>query len=122
MNGIGVLTFFLFLFFTTRGMQDCFRAHPDVYGSELEDDEPPQQPEEVGNPTAPSSGEVATAAQIEAASHPDEKRSRAKEVKSQVSSAAARDGEQAESDELIPKAWHDTDQKNADTKAPKTAK
>lgn len=22
-----------------RGMQDCFRAHPDMYGSELEDDE-----------------------------------------------------------------------------------
>lgn len=23
-----------------RGMQDCFRQHPDVYGAELEDDEP----------------------------------------------------------------------------------
>lgn len=22
-----------------RGMQDCFRQHPDVYGAELEDDE-----------------------------------------------------------------------------------
>lgn len=22
-----------------RGMQDCFRAHPEMYGSELEDDE-----------------------------------------------------------------------------------
>lgn len=22
-----------------KGMQDCFRAHPDVYGAELEDEE-----------------------------------------------------------------------------------
>lgn len=25
-----------------KGMQDCFRAHPDVYGSELEDDQDPE--------------------------------------------------------------------------------
>lgn len=24
---------------TNRGMQDCFRQHPEMYGSELEDDE-----------------------------------------------------------------------------------
>ena len=105
-----------------RGMQDCFRAHPDVYGSELEDDEQQQPQHEAENPTAPSSGEVATASQLDASSHPNEKRSRAKEVKAQVSSAAAREGEQPESDELIPKAWHDTNQKNGDTKAQKTEK
>lgn len=39
------------LMILSRGMQDCFRQHPDVYGAELEDDEeapgapaPEQQP------------------------------------------------------------------------------
>ncbi|PHH77602.1 hypothetical protein CDD80_429 [Ophiocordyceps camponoti-rufipedis] len=27
-------------------MQDCFRKHPDIYGAELEDDEPPEEAEE----------------------------------------------------------------------------
>jgi intermembrane space import and assembly protein 40 len=29
-----------------RGMQDCFRKHPDIYGSELEEDEVDDQLEE----------------------------------------------------------------------------
>ena len=97
-------------------MQDCFRAHPDVYGAELEDDEPSDNQ----NPTAPSNDEVATAAQLDASSppssapssHPDDKHARAKEVKSEVAAASAQQGEQAESDELIPKAWHDQENKS----------
>lgn len=101
-------------------MQDCFRAHPDVYGSELEDDDTAQQQQE--DPQTPSSGEVATASQIDAASHPNDKRARAKQAKTDVATATAREGERAESDELIPKAWHDTDQKNVETKAQKSEK
>lgn len=99
-------------------MQDCFRAHPDVYGSELEDDEASSNE----NSAPPSTEEVSAAVQADAASHPDEKHARAKEVKSQVATAAAKEGEQAESDELIPKAWHDTDSKDAETKAQKSEK
>ncbi|RJE17972.1 hypothetical protein PHISCL_09687, partial [Aspergillus sclerotialis] len=93
-----------------KGMQDCFRQHPDVYGPELEDDE-----------DAPADGarsdEAVPAAQIDAASHPEEKRSQAKEVKSQMKASADSDDEQPESDALLPKAWHDTEDKNVDTKA-----
>ena len=93
---------------SNRGMQDCFRAHPDVYGAELEDDEPAE------NPSAPSNDEVAAAAQVDASSssHPDDKHTRAKEVKSEVASASEQQGEQqAEGDQLIPKAWHDQENK-----------
>lgn len=33
-------------------MQDCFRQHPDVYGAELEDDEP------EGDAPAPAAADV----------------------------------------------------------------
>lgn len=29
-----------------KGMQDCFRLHPDVYGDEIDDDEEPVKTEE----------------------------------------------------------------------------
>lgn len=98
-------------------MQDCFRAHPDVYGAELEDDDAPPE-----NPAVPSNEEVSAAIEADAASHPDEKHARAKEVKNQVASAAAKEDEQAESEELIPKAWHDTENKNTESKAQKSEK
>lgn len=108
-------------------MQDCFRQYPEIYGSELEDDDAPEQQQQQQQLQGehPSTGEVATAAQIDAASHPNEKHSRAKQAKADVSSATAREGEQAESDELIPKAWHDTNQKSqneGETKAQKSEK
>lgn len=31
----------------TRGMQDCFRDHPDIYGAELEDDDQDVQEEDA---------------------------------------------------------------------------
>ncbi|KAJ5105064.1 hypothetical protein NUU61_002411 [Penicillium alfredii] len=67
-----------------KGMQDCFRQHPDVYGAELEDDEPEGAPA--------SSEQPATAAETDASSHPQEK--------------------QSESDSLVPEAWHDTEENN----------
>lgn len=105
-------------------MQDCFRQYPEVYGSELEDDEAPeQQQQQQLTGEVPTTGEVATAAQIDAASQPEEKRERAKQAKADMTSATVRDGETAESDELIPKAWHDTNQKNeGETKAQKSEK
>lgn len=93
-----------------RGMQDCFRLHPDVYGSELDDDD-----EDEGAPVpAEASESPPAAADIDAASNPDEKRSRAKEVKTQMRASADSQGEQPESDELLPKAWHDTEEQNRD--------
>jgi intermembrane space import and assembly protein 40 len=48
-----------------KGMQDCFRAHPDVYGAELEDDEEPLEgdlPEGQGAPAIARDGEPLEAA------------------------------------------------------------
>ena len=45
----------LIAFLLLRGMQDCFRAHPDIYGGELDDEEedmPDTLPEDA--PSDPS--------------------------------------------------------------------
>ncbi|PLB46049.1 hypothetical protein P170DRAFT_478973 [Aspergillus steynii IBT 23096] len=98
-----------------KAMQDCFRQHPDVYGAEIDDDEeapaaPPVSAEDAPAAVAPQS--TASAAEIEASSHPDEKRARAKETVAETKTVAAGQPELAESDELLPKAWHDTEAKN----------
>lgn len=116
-------------------MQDCFRQYPEVYGAELEDDDEDdesqtqkQSPgEELGSvaaegkdtatPTQSVSSTPAgdTAAHKVAAQKPgtptltpeeiQQKRQRAKSAAEQVKS------EQpilSETDEAVPKAWHDT--------------
>ncbi|KAJ5833237.1 hypothetical protein N7474_001548 [Penicillium riverlandense] len=89
-----------------KGMQDCFRQHPDVYGAELEDDE-----EIEGAAPAPSPDTAAPAVEGEATADSEEKRARAKEVHTQMKTEAAEKGEQTDS-ELLPKAVHDTEEKN----------
>lgn len=92
-------------------MQDCFRQYPEVYGAELEDDDEPQD-------AAPAATEVPpTAAELDASSHPDEKRTRAQDVHQQMKADTARIGDNPEGDSLIPKAAHDTEEKNQTTKA-----
>jgi intermembrane space import and assembly protein 40 len=92
-------------------MQDCFRRYPEVYGAELEDDDEPQT-------DAPAPSEAPpTAAEIDASSHPDEKRARAKDVNEQMKASTAEVGESPESDSLIPKAAHDTEEMNQTSKA-----
>lgn len=87
-------------------MQDCFRQHPDVYGAELEDDDEPQA-------DAPASPEVPPpAAVLDASSEPVEKQTRAKDVHAQVKADTVAAGENTEGDSLIPKAAHDTEEKN----------
>ncbi|KAE8378480.1 hypothetical protein BDV26DRAFT_261514 [Aspergillus bertholletiae] len=94
-----------------KGMQDCFRKYPEVYGAELEDDE-----EGAPTPAPAPEGEAQDAAplatELDAASQPEEKRTRAKEVVAEVKSELSEKGELPESDELIPKAAHDTESKN----------
>ena len=68
-------------------MQDCFRQYPDVYGAELEDDDEPQ-----GDAPAPSE-QTPAATEIDAASHPDEKQTRAKDINAQVKAETAPQGE-----------------------------
>lgn len=116
-------------------MQDCFRAHPDVYGAELDDEDDDanataaapspgdeSKPESQDHAQSGASASAAVpAAQLDASSHPAEKHSRAKEVHSQIKENPNAQVEQSESEELLPKAWHDTEEKNA-TKAAATEK
>ncbi|KAJ5685940.1 hypothetical protein N7536_008559 [Penicillium majusculum] len=101
-----------------KAMQDCFRQHPEVYGAELEDDDEPQPQSDAPAPSeAPAIPEVTpTAAEVDASSPPTEKQTRAKEV-TQVKAETAAAGENPEGDSLIPKAAHDTEEKNEATKA-----
>ena len=115
-------------------MQDCFRQYPEVYGAELEDDEEDedqtqQSPaSEQPDHTAPQAKDTVMPTQSisstptgDTATHkvaeqkpgtptltPDEiqqKRQRAKSATQQVKSEQpALD----ETDEAVPKAWHDT--------------
>ncbi|KAJ5517067.1 hypothetical protein N7527_008627 [Penicillium freii] len=85
------------------GPCDCFRQYPEVYGAELEDDD-----ETPAAPEVPP-----TTAEINAASQPEEKQARAKEVNAQMKET----GEHPDEDLLIPKAAHDTEEKNQTNKA-----
>ncbi|KAB8234077.1 Oxidoreductase [Aspergillus alliaceus] len=97
-----------------KGMQDCFRQYPEVYGAELEDDEEAGAGEAAAAPAPEGEAQNAQplATELDAASYPDEKRARAKGVAAQAKSEFAEKGELAESEELLPKAWHDTESKN----------
>lgn len=92
-------------------MQDCFRAHPDVYGAELEEDDEAEGAPAPAPDAAPSDQQP-SAAELDALSHPDEKRARAKEVRDQVKTEVAEKGEHPEADALLPKASHDAEEKN----------
>ncbi|KAL3462319.1 hypothetical protein BJX64DRAFT_277232 [Aspergillus heterothallicus] len=79
-----------------KAMQDCFRQYPDVYGAELEDDEP----------EGPNAGsEQPLASEVDASTTPEEKHEHAKEAGDAVKAG----GEIAETDEIIPKAWHESE-------------
>ncbi|KAJ5164819.1 uncharacterized protein N7500_006649 [Penicillium coprophilum] len=83
-----------------KAMQDCFRQHPEVYGAD--------------------SGYLRTspsAAELDVSSHPIEKQTRAKEVNTHMKNETVAAGENVEGDSLIPKAAHDTEEKNQASKA-----
>ena len=79
-------------------MQDCFRKYPEVYSAELDDDD-----ESSTAPEPPAEQPLAT--EMDASSTPDEKHVRAKAAHDEVKSTNA---EVAESDQVVPKAWHES--------------
>lgn len=96
-------------------MQNCFRAHPDVYGAELEEDEEEAEGAPAPAPDAGRSDQQPPATELDASSHPDEKRAHAKEVRDQMKAEVAEKGEHPEADTLLPKASHDAEEKNQAT-------
>ncbi|KAL4784041.1 hypothetical protein BJX76DRAFT_357375 [Aspergillus varians] len=78
-----------------KAMQDCFRQHPDIYGAELEDDDE--------EPSAGTGAEQPLATQAEASTtSPDENAKQALEP-------AKSTGEVAETEQVIPQAWHESE-------------
>lgn len=95
-----------------KGMQDCFREHPDVYGAELEDDEAPQDGVEAA---APVEGQAAASAPHEGGEKVSKPYGRdSEETVAGKTDRAAQAAQQvkndhaptSESDSVVPKAWH----------------
>ena len=113
-------------------MQDCFRANPDVYGAELEDDEEEgmQEGEEavpalasVPDPSSSSSAPLASTMAPSSSSssssfssadppppdgqNPADRTQKTKAATQQVTTDQHEI--QSESEDLVPKAYHDTE-------------
>jgi intermembrane space import and assembly protein 40 len=100
-----------------KGMQDCFREHPEIYGAELEDDEQeaPQQLEgeqegqAIASPAqaagSPHEGgeKVSKPYGQDSAENVAAKTERASQAKEQVKRDSA---PVSESESMVPKAWH----------------
>jgi len=88
-----------------KGMQDCFREHPDVYGAELEDDEAPQEGAEapVEGQAVPEGAEKVSKPQ---GRDSDEVVAGKQERSSQAAQQVKQTEALSESEELVPKAWH----------------
>jgi mitochondrial intermembrane space import and assembly protein 40 len=101
----------LYLWLTlNRGMQDCFRQHPDMYGSELEDDEDELEEElraEDSPGSSDASGDMTTAVkgQPQPSQPAAQKGSKPAMENSKSSTKPTKAGD--EGGELIPKAAHD---------------
>jgi intermembrane space import and assembly protein 40 len=89
-----------------KGMQDCFREHPEIYGAELEDDEEAPQGELEGQAIAsPHEGgeKVSKPYGQDSAETVNAKTERAAQAKEQVKRESA---PVSESESMVPKAWH----------------
>jgi intermembrane space import and assembly protein 40 len=91
-----------------KGMQDCFREHPEIYGAELEDDEEALQGElegqAIASPAQHEGGEkVSKPYGQDSAETVNAKTERAAQAKEQVKRDSA---PVSESETMVPKAWH----------------
>jgi len=103
-----------------KGMQDCFRQHPEMYGSELEDDEDDieeeirarENAEAYGEAPAKSVPELSQQASKEAPPQPTEPK-KAEVSHRDSQSTTAEDAQKAgdEGGELVPKAAYDASSK-----------
>lgn len=104
---------------TSRNMQNCFREHPDIYGAELDDDETEaalereQSGSEAHNASdadsTPSSPAASKGEKVaDGPDHPAEVQGKRQRSQAATEQVKAQHGEPtSESDEVVPKAWHD---------------
>ena len=107
-------------------MQGCFKEHPDHYGDEFGDDDDEldeaiegseaQNTPAIAKTESPSPAPVqqtSSEASTDSSSDTHADSSSAKRVKAATDQVASQHPEpQSETDELVPKAWHDTTEKN----------
>ncbi|KAF2502374.1 hypothetical protein BU16DRAFT_521112 [Lophium mytilinum] len=106
-----------------KGMQDCFRAHPDIYGAELEEEESEAgldvaSPDDATPPTSEnpeSDTEAVPQAHIES-SLTDEVLAKRDEIKA-AADKVKKEEPVSEANELVPRAWHDTQSDNEEKKS-----
>ncbi|KAK4504965.1 hypothetical protein PRZ48_002928 [Zasmidium cellare] len=92
-----------------KTMQNCFREHPELYGSELDEEEVDAQIAEDAKQVPPTESQPAPAAPQAAKETAEPERQRVKAATEQVK----RDNLPLdESDEILPKAWHDSRESN----------
>lgn len=107
----------------SRGMQDCFRRYPEVYGAELEDDEDDVTADEgqtamasnasaEPTPAAPRPEKVADHKPLDDPSPEHELQARKERAKVAAEQVKKEHEPESESDSVIPKAWHDTESAN----------
>lgn len=107
-----------------KTMQNCFREHPDIYGAELDDDEEGVA-ESMEGETAPVPSEPAPQTQVASTEPPTTPKEPAQQSSSNTSSiptaavSAKNDPTpalqndsvakaDADSEDLVPRAWHDS--------------
>jgi intermembrane space import and assembly protein 40 len=101
-------------------MQDCFRAHPDIYGAELEEGEGEDSegvqdiapPDHALNPSSddPDSAPTVSPPIHTESSLTDEVRAKRDEIK--IATQKVKEEAVAETEEVVPKESHDTKSDN----------
>lgn len=97
-----------------RNMQTCFREHPDIYGSELDEDELAGEIEgeqAAAGAEATSASPSATKGEkvSDGPDHPAEVQGKRERAQAATQQVKADHGEHtSESDAVVPKAWHDS--------------
>lgn len=98
-------------------MQNCFREHPDIYGSELDEDEAPEGEALPSETSASSSGELESSSSAPASkgekvgdegAHPIEAQGKTERAQAAAKQVKADHEPTSESEEMVPKAWHDS--------------
>lgn len=101
-------------------MQNCFREHPEIYGSELDEDETEEalnegavpvsaetdQPEASSPPTLGENNPKGE--KVAGKNSPEEAKAKTERATAARDQVKSDHGAQSESDAMVPKAWHDS--------------
>lgn len=105
-------------------MQNCFREHPDIYGAELDDEEEgeavpgdgarlvgeePRGAEDSSSPSlANMDGSHGRGEKVSDNPEPDAVQGKKERSEAATQQVHSDHGITSESDEMVPKAWHDS--------------